>query len=362
MKIIINILTIALFIVACNNKTHIKNENLQQAQSFDTAINAFISNDQNVVVRTKDTILLIDNKNLKLTYTAKVNSSIPFLCTEIYTEKGKKINKKYQGFNSTYAFTLTDQFNKKVFSTTLNKNDFQDLISCEILSQSDAILPHFIGYLSKFDAFVFTVDFAIPSSDVGHQCFFMLNRNGNLIKNSFNNYFADARCDGEIEIPTNEEFILTCREIIHYNSKVIEINDQKHWQVAVKLINDNTILVIQEYNETSNIKNARLIDKFGKTLAQFSYKGYYEALGYRVPMFFDTTKQNYFLLDEKQKNIRYIHQFDPKSSFTVKFDEMRTFNNDIKENEIKFLLQAEYQNYQFALDTLTNTLRLQIDE
>jgi hypothetical protein len=190
----------------------------------------------------------------------------------------------------------------------------------------------------------------------------MIDKKGNLIENSLNNYFGGADCDGEIEIPINENFILTCRKILNTNGKKIEISDNRFWQIGTKLINDNTILVIQDHNDTTNTQNAKLIDNFGKTLKAFTYKGYYEVLGYTVPMYLDTLNGNYILLDEEQKNIRVINKNQPLSTYTVAFDKMKPFNNDKLESELVFDLYTEISNNTFAFDPLTNSFRRRKNE
>jgi hypothetical protein len=357
MKRLIYILTLGSILTSCNNETTTKNDNTNQTVSSDTITNEYEATDHKTVLEKKDTILVIDNEKFTLSYSAKIEPSKLFYHTDIYADKGKNYKDVYKGYNATYTISLTDNLGKPIFSKTLTKDNFREIFDGSILTRTDSRLPFFIGYISNFNSFLFTIDFWVPDSDVGGQCFFMINKEGKLTENSLNNYYGGADCDGEIEIPTNESFILTCRKVLNANGKNIEISDKRFWQIGTKLINDNIILVIQDHNDTTNIQNAKLIDNFGKTLKAFTYKGYYEVLGYTVPMYFDTLNSNFILLDEEQKNIRVINKNQPLSTYTIAFDKMKSFNNDKRESELVFDLNTEFSNNTFAFDTLTNSFR-----
>lgn len=357
MKELLYILTLGIILTSCNSGTTSKNENSVQLLTTDTIVNEYSSIDHKAVLEKRDTVLIIDNEKFTLTYSAKIEPSKLFYHTEIYSENGKNIKDIYKGFNATYNISLSDNLGNLIFSKTLSKDDFRDVFDGDILTRTDSRLPNFIGYLSSFNSFLYTIEFWIPESDVGGQCFFMVNKKGELTEKSLNNYYGGGDCDGEIEIPTTENFILTCRKILNTNGKNIKITDKQFWQIGTKLINDNTILVIQEHNDTTNIQNAKLIDNFGKTLKTFTYNGYYNVLGNVVPMYFDSLSSNYILLDEEEKNVRIINKNQPLLTYTVTFDKMKPFNNDKFESELVFDLNTEFSNNTFTFDTLTKTFR-----
>ena len=289
-------------LTSCNNRTSPKNDNTNKTVNTDTIINEYEVTDHKTVVEKKDTLVTINNEKFTLSYSAKIEPKKLFYHTEIYTDKGKNYKDVYKGLNATYTITLNDNLGKSVFAKTLTKDNFKEIFDGDILTRTDSGLPKFIAYLNTFDSFLFTIDFWVPDSDVGGQCFFMISKNGELIENVLNNYYGGGDCDGKIEIPTHENFILTCRKILNRNKNNIKITDDRFWQIGTRLINDKTILVIQEHNDTTNTQNARLIDNFGKTLKTFTYKGYYNVLGYSVPIYLDTLNHNYILLDEAQKH------------------------------------------------------------
>jgi hypothetical protein len=357
MRKLIYILTLGCILTSCNDGTNTKNDNANQTVSADTITNEYDATDHKTVIEKKDTVLIIDNEKFTLSYSAKIEPSKLFYHTDIYADKGKNHKDIYKGFNATYNILLTDNLGKFIFSKTLTKNNFKEIFEGSILTRTDSKLPYFIGYLNNFNSFLFSIDFWVPDSDVGGQCFFMINKKGDLTENSLNNYYGGADCDGEIEIPKNKNFILTCRKILNTNGNNIEISDKRFWQVGTKLVNDNIILVIQEHNDTTNTQNAKLIDNFGKTLKTFTYKGYYEVLGYTVPLYLDTLNSNYILLDEEQKNLRVINKKQPLSTYTVAFDKMKPFDNDKLKSEIIFDLNTEFSNNTFTFDTSTNSFR-----
>ncbi len=358
MKIFIYLLTLAILSSSCKDKISQKiDKPKQEVVVADTIINKYNATTYKTVLEKKDTVLTINNQKFNLSYSAKIEPSKMISYPYIYSEKGKVYKNIYKGYNATYTISLTDSFGKIVFSKILTKDNFKKIFDGDILTRTEAFLPNFIGYLNNFNAFLFTIEFLVPDSDVGGQCFFMINNKGAIIENSMNNYYGGGDCDGEIEIPMSGDFILTCRKILNKNGKNINITKEKFWQIGTKLINENTILVIQDYNDTTNVQNAKFIDNFGKILKSFKYNGYYNTLGYTVPMYFDSLNNNFILLDEEQKNIRIVNKNKPLLTYTVAFNKMKSFNNDKQENELVFDLNTEFSNNTFAFDTLTNSFR-----
>lgn len=350
-----------LVLLGCSKKTSSKSDNKDQVENSiiknDTIFNEYSYLDYISEEQEADTILVINDEEYKLLYSSKTETKVFYKDTSIYIEKGKIHHDSYKGYNNTYTISLKDNTEKPIFRIVLTKDNFRSIFDGYILTKSESYLPDFIGYIKSFRSFIFTVDFWIPDSDVGGQCFFMISDKGNLTNISLNNYYGGGDCDGEIEIPQDEEFILTCRNIYNKNGVIVDITSKKAFQVGTKLINDNTILVIQEYNDTLNSPNAILMDNSGKSLKSFVYKGYYEVLGYTVPWYFDSISDNYIFLDEEQKNIRVMSKSKPLSTFTVGFSKMKPYKEDKLDNELVFNLNTEFSENTFAFDTLKGTFR-----
>ncbi len=357
----LTILFLAAILAGCNENVTRESKSAAQSSVLDTIVNEYDYPFVSSTFQKNDTTLFIDNEEYLLRYTAKIDTSAHIFQTEVYSYEGKNYRQEFKGYNATYTITLTDKPGDTVFTKILDKDDFEDTLYKDVLTRSDAQLPKFLGYLETFGSFVFSIDFMVPDSDVGGQCLFLINRNGQLVENSLNNYFGGGDCDGEIEIPSHHGFILSCRKIINADGTQVKISDENDWQVGTKLINDNTILIIQEFNDSTQAPNAKLIDNFGKTFKHFTYKGYYNTLGFVVPMYFDPHSQNYFLLDDKMKRAAVINKNQPLSLYTVDFAKMGSFNDDKKEGELVFEMELEYAHYTFAFDTLKNTFRKRND-
>lgn len=357
----LTILFLAAILAGCNENVTRESKSAAQSSVLDTIVNGYDYPFVTSTFQKNDTTLFIENEEYHLKYTAKIDTSAHILQTEVYSYKGENYRQEYKGYNATYTITLAGKPDDTIFTKTLTKDDFEHILDKEVLTRSDAGLPKFLGYLKTFGSFVFSIDFMIPDSDVGGQCLFLINRNGELTENSLNNYFGVGDCDCEIEIPSHHKFILSCRKIINADGTQVKISDENDWQVGTKLINDDTILVIQEFNDSTQAPNAKLIDNFGKTLKHFTYKGYYNTLGFVVPMHFDPHSQNYFLLDDKMKQAVVINKNRPLSLYTVDFAKMGSFNDDKKAEELVFEMELEYAHYTFAFDTLKNAFRKRND-
>jgi hypothetical protein len=362
MKLPICNLILGIILLSCNSSPTLKIEKNNETVISDTVLNMDKSTENKVVVEKKDTVLFIENKKCTLSYSAKMDISKLFRFTEIYIDTGRIHKDIFIGYNATYTISLKDSVGKSIFTKSLTKDNFSGKFYGRNLAESNCRLPQFKGYVNSFKSFLFTIDFDVPDSDIGDECFLMINNRGEIIENSVNNHFGGGSSDGEVEIPTNENFVLTCRKIINVNGQKIEIADKSVDLVGTKLINDNIILVINQYSETKANQNAKLIDNFGKTLKSFTYKGYYVGLGYNFSICYDSIKGNYFLIDEELKNLRVINKKEPLSTYTVSFNKMKPFNNDKLESEILFIMYAEISTYTVTYNSLTNTFRYRKNE
>jgi hypothetical protein len=336
-----------------------KSEKKESAQKIsikkDTTVNINISEFNNLIEKS-DTSIFISGNKFNLSYSAKLDTSKKMTHEDIFTHEGKAIKEITKGFNCTYTFTLKDKLGNIIFNQSLEKKDFNEEVDPSILTESDASLPMFLGYLEPFEAFVFQIFFGIPDSDIGGDCLIMLNKKGELIEKSLNNYISGT--EGEIEISNEKRTILTCRKILNSNGKNLSIADNNKWQIKTKLLNDNSILVIQEFDKKNKILNAKIIDNFGNLIYSFNYNGYYETLGYNCPSYYNQELKRYFLLDEKLKKITIINLENPASSFVVDFKNIQTFKKDIKPNEKVFEIETEEIGYKISYDSLKKSMRM----
>lgn len=247
------------------------------------------------------------------------------------------------------TISLADSAGKVVFNSKLTKDVFSNTIDQSVLKWGFTLYPVFHGYLHNFNSFLFTVDFWIPDTDIGEQCFLMLNRNGELIESHLNKYYGGGGCDGEIQIPGSHSFVLTCSKIIYPNGQHVKLSEHTKPLVGIRLINDSMILLIHQYDQYSNPLNARIVNGQGRVISSFTYNGYYQVLEYTIPIHFDTSSFNYILLDETQQNIRVINKLDPAHNYAVPFESMMPVDNNFP-NEHVFNLNTEASSHTFSFD------------
>ncbi len=356
------ILFLTVTLIGCKENATQEIENaISESNVTDTIVNEYDFPDVYLTFKEKDTLLFIDNEAFHLKFTVEIDTLKHLLKTESYLYEGKNYKQKYKGYNATLTIMLIDKSDDTIFNTILTKNDFEDILDGEALTRSEIYLPVLLDYLETFESFAFSLNFMIPDSDVGAKCLLLINRKGELIENTLNNLFGVGDCSSVIEIPSHQKFILTCQKIINADGTHVELSDKNAWQVGTKLINDNTILAVQEFNDSTQMPNAKLIDNYGNTLKQFIYKGYYNTLDFVVPIHFDPHSQNYFLLDEKMKQAVVINKNQPLSLYAVDFAKMNPFNDDKNAGELVFEMELEYTHYTFAFDTLKNTFRKRKD-
>ncbi|MBO9702748.1 MAG: hypothetical protein J7604_21225 [Sporocytophaga sp.] len=307
---------------------------------------------------TKDTTLLINNEPYVLTYSSVIDTSETLTQIDVYSSNGKNYKDIFRGYNAYYTVSLKDSNRHTIFSKKFLKKEFGgDSYDKSIVVESGANMPKFKGYLSKFDSFLFTLEFWVPDSDIGLECFFMLDRKGNIIKNFVNNWFGGGDCDGTIEVSPSKDFILTCRSIINTNGKIVNLDKEDVGLVCTKLINDSIILVIEQFNDTTKLPNAILMNNFGKVLKKFNYQGYYNVLGYIVPIRYDSRSENYYLFDQTLKNIRTINRDRPLGSEALRLDLIESYDGNQRAHEVKVVFKTEGRANNFYIDSITQQIR-----
>lgn len=303
----------------------------------------------------KDTI--IESNRYLLTCEAAMDTlkKVSYTCN---THQGDKAEKAvYNGYDIRYTITLKERNGKQLFKKIFTKDDFKGVICEDALALTNTYLPQFIGYHKGFDAFIFILDFWIPDSDVGDECFLMIGKDGRVIEKFHDSYYGGGGHGGTIEFPSNNAFVLTGSTILNTNGKRIDLYEGDKTVVHTKLINNATILVIDELTDNVNKNNARLINNYGEVLKTFTYKGYYNMLGYIVPSYIEKNTGCYILLDDELKNLRLINLKEPTNIITVPF-KAPVLPETNREHEVSFNIDTEFARRTFAMDTITKAIRL----
>jgi Domain of unknown function (DUF4738) len=327
-------------------------------QQTDTVYENHVATVYGPLTQKKDTLITINGSAYKIERRAVMDTLKKVVYNEAILRGGKAYKSVYNGYDITYSISLSEGSGNKLFSKTFTKSDFEEIIGRDALAKAMVELPHLHGYHPGFKALMFTLDFWIPETDIGDQCFIMISMDGKVMEKSYNNSYGGGGPDGTIEVPANNAFVLTCAKILNTNGKVVDLIDGLKTVAHTKLINDNTILVVYDPAEEGDTKdNARLIDSHGKVLKTFTYKGYYDLLGYVVPSYLEEHTGTYIMLDDRLDNITVIPQGNPLGIFTVPFTTLRETKTN-PENEVTFDINTETSEQTFAIDTVTKAIRL----
>lgn len=310
-----------------------------------------------------DTLITLKGKQYKVMCSAAIDTLKTVSLTAMGRDaKDGKVHKTvYKGYDVNYTISINEVNGGGLFTKTFTKNDFKDIVGGDALYQAYVEAPGFLGYHEGFDAFMFGMSFMIPDSDVGDGCFIMIGRDGRVIDKSHNAFYGGGGVDGRVEVPADNTFVLTPTKILNVNGKKIDLYDENKALVHARMINDHTILVVYDAEEGDTKDNARLIDNYGKVLKTFTYKGYYDLLGYVVPSYVEKTTGTYIMLNDRLDNITVIQAGNPLGIFTIPFKKLR----GVKANpgqEITFSIDNEITKYTFAMDTVTKAIRLVKEE
>lgn len=336
-------------------------DNVKESDNIkgDTSYRYFSSDSINDGEFVMDTSFLIYGTKHHLRIEAQTHKKLMVNYSLVYKEGDSIVKEIYKGYDCTYSFSLSDASDKLIYKKVFHKSDFKELISFDALVQTNAILPKFMGYNSKFQALLFSVSFWIPNSGVGNDCFLMLDTKGEVIEKSQSNYYGGCGCS---DVPTTSEdssLILTCSKLISSSPvKSILLDNKAHEIVAVKFISNEHILVIYEHDTTDFKPNAFIIDREGRQLCQFEYRGYYCTLNNWVPMTFLIRNQTYYLLDNvnEKYSLLYFSKTNPTKIASIPIDQFRSHVDTGQKAYLPFELSTIVVRYKFYMDTITNTI------
>jgi hypothetical protein len=306
-----------------------------------------------------DTLIKIEGKPFRLKLEAQPDTADKLTWTETFTDEGELRKEDYAGINCIYTISLSDVQGKKIFSRRLSKMDFWDRVYKGIVIASDPDIPAFLGYTKHFKSLLFTLDFMLPESDWGTQCFFMLDLQGGLKEISESNNFGGGDIDCEPTVSGNGKAILTCNKILNARGRSVDLYREDRETILARFLTDTTVLVIYDYDPAKNPKNAVVLKTNGTAVTKFTYRGYYNVLGYVVPLYFLPETNSVYLLDERRAQLHVLSNRDPKKIVRHSFKEMAPFKGTQKRSEIKFEMETEESGHIFYLDRQTRRFRYQ---
>lgn len=348
------LLCLLLAAAACGNQPDSRQSTSASSEKRDTLANVPDTALYNFSLKKYQKRIKLEGKKFLLEVTAQLYREKPYLL-----EYGAEVAdvEAYAGFDAAYEVTLKDISGQQVFSTSFTKDHFKNVADWSCLATCDAVLPDFEGYLPDFKAFAFTIDFAVPDSDVSETCLFLLDDKGKMVESCVFNIYGGDGGAGEGTISASLPFILTWDQIIHADGRKINLENDKSALVGTFFIPPGTILVIREYHEKDNPKNAVLMDINGREIHAFSYKGYYETLDYNVPMAIDAGARSCYLLDDAGKLLTIIPYDNPAAATQILLDKLKIFDGKKLASEVISKIDTETGTSAFYTDTITKSVR-----
>ena len=205
----------------------------------------------------------------------------------------------YIGDNTKFRIVLTETNGLVIFDKTYHKYHFLSKSVPLTLVASAPQLPKFIGYNDVQDLFLFEITNGKPESDIMDRYLATFSPEGQLTHYLPLKSIGGSGADSEIQFSSNSSLVLCNDYLILANRKVIDIAQTKEPLIGSRLLNDTAILIIHQYNDSSKLNNAFIVNPENKVLQSFVYRGYYEELDYSIPFTTEKSGAVHFLADEQ---------------------------------------------------------------
>ncbi|WP_210519376.1 hypothetical protein [Hymenobacter terricola] len=319
-----------------------------------------------------DTLVLLNGQPYHLLLEAETDSNRHLTATYEPTPGHLE---RVRGYEGRYTVTLRDRAGQQVFQRQLRKAAFFKRAGADIVTESEAYLPEFLGYSRPLGALVFTLDFMVPDSDVGAQVVLMLDLAGNVMR------LSDGRGPGggpecEPALSADGSVLLTASELLRPGRPPLRLTRLDAELVGASFLSDTTILVVYAPGKTHLIRSPDGMETFGRTpspqqlrapnafvrhtrsgrvLSKFRYHGFYEELGYTIPGF--RAHGVLYLLDAK-RGLYLLPLGTPGKPTEMRFAAMPRFIPPQKPVEVRFEVQSEGNAFAFYVDTVSVAPRI----
>lgn len=264
-----------------------------------------------------DTLVLLNGQPYQLLLAAETDSTHRLTATY---EETPGHSRRVRGFEGHYTMTLREKTGRQIFSRKLRKVAFFRNVGADIVTESEAYLPQFLGYSRPLGALVFTLDFMVPDSDVGGQVVLLLDLSGNVLR------LSEGRGPGggpecEPALSPNGAALLTASELLRPGRPPMRLERPDAELVGASFLSDSTVLVVYAPGKAHPIRLADGLDGYGRTptvqqlrtpnafvrnirtgrvVRHFHYHGFYEEMGYTIPGFRLRATATQYLLDDKR--------------------------------------------------------------
>ncbi len=312
-----------------------------------------------------DTLVLLDGQPHHLRLEAETDSTHRLTAT--YEEAPGQLERVH-GFEGYYTITLRDQAGQQVFRRRLRKAAFFKKAGPDIVTESEAYQPQFLGYSRPLGALVFTFDFMVPDSDVGAQVVLLLDRAGNVLR------LSDGRGPGsgpecEPALSPSGGALLTASELLRPGRPPLRFERPDAELVGASFLTDSTVLLVYAPGKAHLIRFADGMEGYGRTptaqqqqapnafvrhvrtgrvLRRFRYHGFYEEMGYTIPSF--RLQATHYLLDEK-RGLYLLPLAGVGVPVELRFAAMPRFTPPKRLAEVRVEVHSAQNSFAFYVDT-----------
>ena len=270
-----------------------------------------------------------------------------------------------RGFQGYYTVELRDSLNRRVGRHTFTKADFYAAVGPELAICSEVALPRLLGYSEPLGGLVFLVNFNAPDTDWYGEAVLVLSPSGQV------RYLGAGTGDGgpdmAVTLASDGRTLLTGTEIRHAGRPPIPLARAGAELRGAMLLNDTLALLLYEpgqsrthpdgipYLEATPAQrrqpNAFVRDvRNGHEVSRFRYDGFYEELGYIVPLQVVPRAQAAYLLDAANGlYVLPLHQ--PAAGRLLPFAALPRAAGPPAAGEVSFELMGLMQRYRFLVDT-----------
>ncbi|WP_460557188.1 hypothetical protein, partial [Hymenobacter daeguensis] len=314
-----------------------------------------------------DTLVLLNGQPHHLLLEAETDSTHRLTAT--YEETPGHLE-KVRGFEGHYTLTLRDQSGQQLFRRQLRKAAFFKKAGPDIVTESEAYQPQYLGYSRALGALVFTLDFMVPDSDVGAQVVLLLDLAGNVLR------LSEGRGPGggpecEPALSPDGSALLTASELLRPGRPPMRFERLDAELVGASFLTDSTVLVVyapgkahlvrfadgmEGYARTPTAQQLQAPNAFvrhirnGKVLRRFRYHGFYEEMGYTIPGFQLRATATRYLLDEK-RGLYLLPLAGAGVPAEMRFAAMPRFTPPKRLAEVRVEVHSAETSFAFYVDT-----------
>ncbi len=316
--------------------------------------------------------LVINGKTHRLLLRARNDSTRPLTALSYFSDddRARRHPAPVRGYDGRFTFTLRDAAGQQVFQRQLRKAEFAKMGAPEIVVESAAAVPAFLGYSAALGALVFTVDFVVPESDDGFQAVLLLGLQGQVLRLSAGRALSGGP-DCDPALGPSGRAVLTSSEIIRPHQAPLRLARPGADLAGAFFLTDTTVLAVYDpgknrpvrlpdgllsYERRATPQQQQAPNSFvlrvsnGQVISKFRYKGFYEGMGYSVPHHCLHAARTCYLLDEK-RGLYLVPLAATGPPVTLRFAEMLRFAAPQAGQEVRFEMQGEDAQFAFYADT-----------